>query len=79
MEIGSVGAIVNMLLSGFGTAFIPEFAVEKHLAAGELAELKTEGIDIDLYSYFIYSKDRWINPVMKEFIRIAEEYQRETE
>ena len=77
MEIGSVGAIVNMLLSGFGTAFIPEFAVAKYLASGELTELKTDGIDIDLYSYFIYSKDRWINPVMKEFIRIAEESQME--
>lgn len=40
-------------------------------------ELDTEDIDIELYSYLIYSRDRWLNPVMKEFIRIAGESQKE--
>jgi DNA-binding transcriptional LysR family regulator len=77
MEIGSVGAIVNMLLRGFGVSFLPEFAVSKYLQTGELARLDTEDIDIELYSYLIYSRDRWLNPVMKEFIRIAGESQKE--
>ena len=77
MEIGSVGAIVNMLLRGFGVSFLPEFAVSKYLQTGGLARLDTEDIDIELYSYLIYSRDRWLNPVMKEFIRIAEECQKE--
>ena len=73
MEVGSVGAIVNMLLRGFGVSFLPEFAVSRYLQTGELARLDTEDIDIELYSYLIYSRDRWLNPVMKEFIRIAED------
>jgi DNA-binding transcriptional LysR family regulator len=77
MEIGSVGAIVNMLLRGYGVSFLPEFAVSQYLQTGELARLDTEDIDIELYSYLIYSRDRWLNPVMKEFIRIAGESQKE--
>lgn len=71
MEIGSVGAIINMLLGGYGSSFLPEFAVAKHIKKGELALLDVKDIDIQMYSYFICSRDRWINPVMKEFIRIA--------
>lgn len=77
MEIGSVGAIANMLLRGFGVSFLPEYAVLKYLQTGELARLDTEDIDIELYSYLIYSRDRWLNPVMKEFMRIFEECQKE--
>ena len=71
MEIGSVGAIIKMLLGGYGSSFLPEFAVAKHIKKGELALLDVKVIDIQMYSYYICSRDRWINPVMKEFIRIA--------
>jgi len=73
MEIGSVGAIVNMMLNGYGTSFVPEFAVSDHIRRGDLVRLDISDMGIELYSYYIYSKNRWINPVMKEFIRIAEE------
>ncbi len=76
MEMGSVGAIVNMLLHGYGTSFIPEFAAAKHIERGDLVRLDISDIDTKLFSFFIYSKDRWVNPVMKEFIRIAEEFQK---
>ena len=55
------------------TSFVPEFAVLDHIRKGDLVRLDISDMGIELYSYFIYSKDRWINPVMKEFIRIAEE------
>lgn len=75
MEMGSVGAIVNMLLRGYGTSFIPEFAAAKYIETGELVSLDVPDISAGLFSYFIYSKDRWLNPVMREFMRIAEEFQ----
>ena len=72
MDIGSVDAAVRMLLSGFGTTFIPEYTVTDHLKRGELAQIKTKGYDIELRSGFLCSSSRWINPLMQEFIRIAE-------
>ena len=72
MEIGSVGAITNILLNGYGCSFVPEFAVAKYVERGDLKLLDVSDIDISIYSYFICSKDRWINPIMREFIRIAE-------
>ncbi|MBR3124852.1 MAG: substrate-binding domain-containing protein, partial [Mogibacterium sp.] len=71
MEIGSVGAIISMLLKGYGCSFVPEFAVSDYLDKGELELLNVSDIDIRICSYFICSKDRWINPVMREFIRVA--------
>lgn len=71
MEIGSVGAIISMLLKGYGSSFVPEFAVAEYVKRGELEILNVRDIDISIFSYFICSKDRWINPVMREFIRVA--------
>lgn len=73
MEMGSVGAIVNVLLGGYGTSFIPRFMAEKYLESGELVEIKTEKINIELYSYYICSRHRWLNPIMQEFIKTVEE------
>lgn len=73
MEMGSVGAIINVLLGGYGTSYIPEFMADKYIKSGELVKLEVKDVDINLYSYFICSPHRWINPVMQEFIRIVKE------
>ncbi len=73
MEMGSVGAIINVLLGGYGTSYIPKFMADKYLESGKLVKLEVRDIDIDLYSYYICSRHRRINPVMREFIRIVEE------
>jgi hypothetical protein len=46
---------------------------DEYLKSGELKELNVSDIDIKLNVYYLCSKERWINPVMKEFIRIAKE------
>lgn len=51
MEIGSVGAIINILIKGYGTSYIPKFMAEKYLKSGELVEMEMKGIHIDLCSY----------------------------
>lgn len=73
MEMGSVGAIINVLLGGYGISYIPKFMAEKYLNTGQLAELHVKEVNIDLYSYYLCSRNRWINPVMQELIRIVEE------
>ena len=73
MYIGSVKAIVNIMRDGYGTSFIPEYMAEEYLKSGELKELNVSDIDIKLNVYYLCSKERRINPVMKEFIRMAKE------
>ena len=45
----------------------------EYLKNGELKELNISDIDIKLNVYYLCSKECWINPVMKEFIRMAKE------
>ena len=73
MDIGSVEAIIKILLGGYGTAFIPEYTVADHLKQGELVQLKSKEYDIEFQSGLLCNPNRYINPIMQEFIRIAEE------
>lgn len=70
MEIGSVEAIVNVLLEGFGTTFIPEYIASDYIKNGKLVEIKTDEIEVELYVHFICNKNKWLNPIMREFVRI---------
>lgn len=71
MEMGSTNAIINMLLGGYGTSFLPEYTVRKHIKEGTLARIDVKDIGVDMYSFFLCSRDRWINPVMQAFIDIV--------
>lgn len=71
MDIGSVEAIVRILRGGFGVALLPEYVVSGLIESGELVKLNINDHGIRMNSYYLCSKDRWINPVMKEFIRIV--------
>jgi DNA-binding transcriptional LysR family regulator len=75
MDIGSVGAIINMLLNSYGVSFLPEFTVHEQIKKSELVALELQDeIPVDLYASYICNPDRWINPVMKEFIRIVQKH-----
>lgn len=74
MDIGSVEAIVRILRGGFGIALLPEYVVSGPIENGELAKLNIKDHGIRMNSYYLCSKDRWINPVMKEFIRMVQHY-----
>lgn len=37
----------------------------------ELIRMDVKDHDISMNSYYLCSKDRWINPVMKEFIKVV--------
>lgn len=71
MEIGSVGGIINTMLEGYGVSYIPEFMAEKELKQGQLVKLNVIDFDIPMYTHYVCSHERWINPVMREFIRIV--------
>ncbi|MBE6045655.1 MAG: LysR family transcriptional regulator [Clostridiales bacterium] len=72
MDIGSVESIIKILLGGFGISFIPEYTVAGHLEQGELVQIRSKDVDIEFQSGLLCNSSRYINPIMKEFIRIAE-------
>lgn len=73
IEIGSTDAIINILLGGYGISFLPEYTVRRYLEDGSLAGIKVKDAGIDMYSFFLYNKDRWVDPVMKAFIETVSE------
>ena len=73
LVLGSVGGVINVLRGGFGSSFIPKYAAAKYLDSGELSEIPVRDLQVSVFSYFLYSQDRWLNPVMREFIRAVEE------
>ena len=73
LVLGSVGGVINVLRGGFGSSFIPKYAAAKYLDSGELSEIPVRDLQVSVFSYFLYSRDRWLNPVMREFIRAVEE------
>lgn len=73
LEIGSVGGVINIIKKGYGIGYIPEYFARPYLERGEVAELTVESPAPPIYAYFVCSKERWINPVMQEFIRLVNE------
>lgn len=68
VEIDSVAVIIELVKSGVGLAFLPEYAVEKHLVSKSLLKLD---VDIEKQTYFsqiLLHKSRWISPFMAGFI-----------
>ena len=74
MEMGSVSAILQVLLGGYGITFVPAFAASSYLESGQLVSIDCEKISFDMYANYICSKDRWMNPAMQEFVKVVEEY-----
>jgi len=63
--------IINVLLGGYGISYLPQYTVQKHLKEGNLVRINAKDVDVNMYSFFLCSKDRWINPVMQAFIDIV--------
>lgn len=74
MDIGSVKAILKMLIEGVGISLLPEYVVSEYIHNGKLSVLDVADLDISMQSYFLCSRNRWINPVMKAFIEMIQEY-----
>ncbi len=71
MDIGSVEAIIRILSGGFGIALLPEYVASDYIDKGELVKMDITGPVINMNSYYLCSKNRWINPAMREFMRIV--------
>lgn len=73
LEVGSLEAIKQSIISNLGVAYLPRFVVENELQQGYLQEIKVDIKDQTVTAVCIYHKNKWITPSMELFIQLLKE------
>jgi len=68
MEINSLEALKRCVTRGVGITIIPELAVRKELAAGDLAVLAWQDSNLETAILLTMHKNKWVSPSLKAFI-----------
>lgn len=71
LETGSIQAIKEMAMSGLGLCVLPQIAVAREVAEKKLIALAYR-TDDPMFSQLIYHRDKWISPLLADFITVAE-------
>lgn len=74
LEIGDTDVIIKLLQQKAGISFLPQYLVQEHLEAGNLAIITTDIPVIQMWSQLIYHKNKWVTPQMKIFIDLIKKY-----
>lgn len=74
LEIGDTEVIIKLLLQQAGISFLPQYLVQEHLDAGNLAVIATDIPAIQMWSQLIYHKNKWITPQMRIFIDLVKKH-----
>ena len=73
VEIDNISVIADLVEKGMGLAFLPEYAVQKRLEAGELVKLDVDIPPQIYYSQVLCHKSRWMSPFMTGLIEMIKE------
>lgn len=73
MEVSSIQAIKQLVISGMGIALLPRIAVEDELERNLLIELNWAGTPFGVETQMFYHKDKWVSPMLKAFLDLAKE------
>lgn len=66
-EFSSVEAIKQCMMAGMGIGVLPEIVVAEQLKARQLAALKWAGPRLDVTTYALWHKDKWMSPNIGAF------------
>ena len=64
IEIDNISVITELVAKGMGIAFLPEYAIQRHLAERRLLKLDVMIPDQIYYSQVLCHKSRWVSPFM---------------
>ena len=70
LEVGSTDTLIDVLRPGTHVSFLPRFAVEEHVEAGELHRIKVSGFRIMRTLWIARHRDNLNHPVAEAFIDI---------
>ena len=71
LEMESIEAIKQYVISGFGISFLPRIAVEKEIEGGQLVEIKYNGPEFYTSAQVLYHKDKWISPALQAILDMS--------
>jgi DNA-binding transcriptional LysR family regulator len=70
MEMESIEAIIRLVQTGFGLAFLPEIAVREELAGNRLQKIEVKGwASMYRQTYLIYRRDKYLTWPVKAFLK----------
>ena len=71
LEASNTEFIIQMIQRNRGVSFLPYFAVQESVRAGQLAVLDVTDFGVAMYRQIFYHKNKWKTREMGEFIRLA--------
>ena len=72
-EFSSVEAIKECVSLGMGLGLLPEIVVAKELARKQIIGLTWTGPVMDIATYVVWHKDKWVSPALTAFISLLEQ------
>jgi DNA-binding transcriptional LysR family regulator len=78
-EFHSVEALKQCIALGMGIGLLPAIAVARELRQNHLKALHWTGPSLDIDTYILWHKDKWISPAMAAFMELVKEKLMETE
>lgn len=70
VELDSTSVISTLAHKGMGIAFLPEYAVDRHLKEGYLEKIDSLIPKQTYFSQLLCHKSRWLSPYMKDFVSL---------
>jgi len=72
-EFSSVEAIKQCIVTGMGLGLLPAIVVARELRQRQIVALRWAGPSLDIATYVLWHKDKWISPAMAAFIDLVTE------
>ncbi|WP_432409650.1 LysR family transcriptional regulator substrate-binding protein [Wukongibacter sp. M2B1] len=73
LELKSIEAIKQYVISGFGIYFLKYIEVEKEIENGQLVEIKYNGSEFYTSAQVLYHKDKWLSPALQAILDMSSE------
>ena len=71
LEVGNTNLICQLLRSGIGISFLPEYLVREYLSDGSLVRLPVADPSICMWRQMFCHRDKWITPQMQAMIDLV--------
>lgn len=79
IEFSSVEAIKQCVCAGMGLALLPAIVVARELRQNQFKALQWEGPKLDIATWVLWHKDKWVSPAMAAFLELIKTHVEETE
>lgn len=71
MSVKSIQVIKQLVVSGYGIGYLPEFAVHDEINNQQLVALKWKETGVRFSTKLVCHREKWITPRMEAFIEVA--------